>query len=209
MYDNYVGAHLAWLDVVGCAEQAQMWAIDPAKVEIEQRVAHLMYYEWGAKSVLDVGCGCGRFALQLPHERFVGIDQSLPMITVAEKKVAEAEKHANCTFIRARAEHIKLDETFDLGIAMHVTQHLVEPEGFMKQVIANYKCKRWCFTMLMVPEGGPKLFNIGKFEAACARTEADVMKIVNSLPLKIEGQETQQASGVEEAREMIFWGVLK
>ncbi len=202
-FENYIGAAVVWRDLVACAKQAALWEIDPAKRATEVLIAHKMYYEWAAKSVLDIGCGVGRYALVLPYEEYTGIEQSLAMITVAD---ADLAGKPNVRLIRARAEEISLvPNKFDLGIVMHVTQHLHDPLDFMRRIFELHQCKRWCFTVLTVPGSEKKYFNIGTQLAACAIPVSMAEELVKRLGREIAGVEIEQAVGVEEAREMIFW----
>lgn len=73
------------------------------------------------RSVLEVGCGAGRLVPVYERagvKRVVGTD-------IAERALAIArDRHANHTFVRAPADRMRLDERFDLVVAVRVLQHL-------------------------------------------------------------------------------------
>jgi 2-polyprenyl-3-methyl-5-hydroxy-6-metoxy-1,4-benzoquinol methylase len=198
---NYEGAARAWLDLTTCETQVVGWASDKPKNDIEYFVADKAR-EWNCRSILDVGCGGGRFAQVMDFDQFLGIDQSINMVMVAEKLV----KKPGASFIRARAEEILIPENFDLGIAMHVLQHLKDPEMFMRRMFQNFFCKRWCFTVLMTPKDEIEYYNIGSEVAACARPLIQVTELVEALPFAIEDYEIMQSSGVPTASEVVFYG---
>lgn len=201
-FGNYVGAAVAWTDLEGCSTQDKLWEEDPTKLATEQVVADKMQ-EWRAKSVLDLGCGVGRYASALHYDRYVGIEQSLSMHTVADGKFAG---NPYVTLIRARAEEVRVfPNNFDVGIVMHVTQHIINPKAFLLQLFMLHQCKRWIFTLLTVPGTEVKYFNIGELVAACALPIETARELANSLGKFIGGFTEEPSVGVEEARELIFW----
>ncbi len=207
----YPGAGFAWQDLIACAEQAALWSVDPAKYELEALIANKVYYEWASKSVLDIGCGVGRYGLTLPVDMvdlYVGIDQSLPMITIAEYKMSKSNGIAY-KLIRAKAEEISISSPFDLGIMMHVLQHLDNPSEFLAEILQRYNCHRWCFTFLTWPGESTKLLNIGDGVAANARPMSEIQSIVKAVNLDIEEYSVQKAVGVNDAQELLFWTIAK
>ncbi|MBI2547975.1 class I SAM-dependent methyltransferase [Candidatus Woesearchaeota archaeon] len=83
-------------------------------------------------NILDVGCGYGRWSLQLSKEgyRVVGVDVSDESIKNARK---EAEKQGVAvTFLQMPAQSIKFDQKFDLAISITVLQHVMNDEQWEK-----------------------------------------------------------------------------
>jgi SAM-dependent methyltransferase len=76
----------------------------------------------GLRSVLDVGCGSGRYAYafaELGVKRIIGIDISPAMIELAKKLIAGAQRpNASLEFICGDFMQFKADESFDVVIAM-------------------------------------------------------------------------------------------
>lgn len=193
------GASTVWRSLEACRIQAEQWAMDEAKKALEQRVVELAV-SWGVKSVLDIGCGTGRYFLCLGcPEDYVGIDQSPQMLTVAEELCNGA------TFIRARAETIMVPKAFDLGLVMHVAQHVADPLKFLRSILAQYQCRHWIFTVLTVPGEEEKMFNIDEEAAALALPIDYVKGLICTLGPRISGFEEQLAVGVAEARELLAW----
>ena len=198
----YHGADIAWKDLDACRVQAELWATDPPKLVLENRVADLAR-QWKIESMLDIGCGCGRYYQAIRPQKYIGIDQSIPFFTIANEKYGP-----DATFVRARAEEVILHEQFDLGIMIHVLQHVHDPAGFLLEMLQRFNCDRWCFTILTVPGDTRKIFNINEYEAALAlpvKEAETVLANLNDLGYSIENFEFQNSVGVEEAREMLVW----
>jgi len=82
----------------------------------------------GTGAVLDVGCGVGRWSLRLAARGMTvtGVDHSECMA----KRAAERAELARltCTFLRADANHLRLDGRFDLILSVTVLQHIVDAD---------------------------------------------------------------------------------
>lgn len=90
------------------------------------------------KSVLDIGCGSGRYAVGLAEsgaQRIVGVDFSSNMINLAveaTKNIEGAEgifEFACCDFMKFQTE-----ERFDVVIAMGVFDYIKAPVPFLKKM---------------------------------------------------------------------------
>jgi 2-polyprenyl-3-methyl-5-hydroxy-6-metoxy-1,4-benzoquinol methylase len=95
----------------------------------------------GDLSVLDIGCGAGRFTIPLAERgmRVIGIDYSPEMIRLAEHYVkARALEHGE----ELRITHIcgdflnefQSDEKFDVTLAMGVFDYLKDPVPFLRKM---------------------------------------------------------------------------
>jgi len=81
-----------------------------------------------ADSVLDVGCGSGRYAeafAQLETKRIVGIDLSETMIELAKRRT----DHCNnkCEFVCGDFMEFETGETFDVSVAMGFFDYVANP----------------------------------------------------------------------------------
>jgi len=97
-----------------------------------------------AKSVLDVGCGSGRYTLSLAQcgvKRIVNIDVSPEMISLTKKR-AEHIRNArvNLNFICADFSNFQTEEMFDVVLAMGFFDYINNPVPVLKKmrVLANH-----------------------------------------------------------------------
>ncbi len=90
------------------------------------------------KSVLDIGCGPGHYAIELARrgaKKVVGIDFAPEMINIAKKKAKDLKFEDICSFIVADFMATDFPEPFDYSIVMGVMDYVSEPEKFVKKVI--------------------------------------------------------------------------
>ena len=83
-------------------------------------------YRPGARSVLDLGCGTGRHALELARLGFAvtGVDLSEQMLRVAQSAVLEAGGELPVEFFRGDLRTFRLDVAFDVVVALfHVMSY--------------------------------------------------------------------------------------
>jgi SAM-dependent methyltransferase len=75
-------------------------------------------YRTRPKSILDLGCGTGNHDFSLARRGYevTGIDQSLPMLSLARKKAAPMRHPPR--FVRAGMQSFHLHRTFDAAICM-------------------------------------------------------------------------------------------
>lgn len=89
------------------------------------------------KTVLDVGCGTGRGAVDFARQAkaVTGSDASADMLSLAKSKVGG---HVNCTFAAAYAQHLPFpSDTFDVVTSLNFL-HLFSVET-QRQMIAEMK----------------------------------------------------------------------
>lgn len=90
------------------------------------------------KSVLDIGCGSGIYSVDFARRgarRVLGVDFSGNMLELAR---AEAKTHGvtACEFVQANFLDLKLDEKFDIAIAIGVFDYLPDPRTFLNKMSA-------------------------------------------------------------------------
>jgi 2-polyprenyl-3-methyl-5-hydroxy-6-metoxy-1,4-benzoquinol methylase len=111
--------------------------------------------KFSLKSILDVGCGSGRYAValaQLGVKRIVGLDISEGMIALARSRVAR-EWHSDSIFefVRGDFMQFKSNETFQLVLAMGVFDYVRDPLPVLQRmgslathtVIASFPSISW------------------------------------------------------------------
>jgi ubiquinone/menaquinone biosynthesis C-methylase UbiE len=82
----------------------------------------------GTSTALDVGCGVGRWSLELAargHE-VLGMDFSPSMVEQARTRAARAG--LECSFVVGDITTMQLGRTFDLIVCVTVLQHILRPE---------------------------------------------------------------------------------
>lgn len=81
------------------------------------------------RSVIDVGCGAGRFAVPLAvgGASVTGLDFADEMVLLAERRAEAAGVGDRCRFLRADFLEWKTDERFDLALAMGVFDYVSDP----------------------------------------------------------------------------------
>ena len=98
-------------------------------IEICQRraLAHWLKRAVPAASVLDVGCGVGRWSIDLARLGYdvTGVDLSPCMIERAVSRAAAAGTH--CEFLVGDAVTLSLERTFDSIFCVTVLQHIMDP----------------------------------------------------------------------------------
>lgn len=112
------------------------------------------------KSILDVGCGSGRF-FQIYKDKginkIVGVDISGRTIKIAKRL------HPDVKLIKARIENIKFDyKSFDLAISVRTLQHVTKRN--IEKAIENlcYSCKMIYLNELTESDGVPERIIIYK-----------------------------------------------
>jgi 2-polyprenyl-3-methyl-5-hydroxy-6-metoxy-1,4-benzoquinol methylase len=86
-------------------------------------------------SVLDVGCGSGRYAeafAQLEVKRIVGIDLSETMIELAKTRTDHWSN--KCEFVCGDFMEFETGETFDVSIAMGFFDYVADPLPVLKHM---------------------------------------------------------------------------
>jgi len=82
-------------------------------------------------SVLDVGCGVGRWCRELARRgaRVTGVDFSPTMIAEARRRAAARGVLARCRFLVQDLAHLDAGEKFDLVLSVTVLQHVLDPQA--------------------------------------------------------------------------------
>lgn len=90
------------------------------------------------KSVLDVGCGPGHYAVALAQagaQSVVGIDFAPEMIHIARKRSEDAGMAAKCTFLETDIMEYMPSDKFSYSILMGFMDYIAQPEAVIARVI--------------------------------------------------------------------------
>lgn len=105
------------------------------------------------KSVLDIGCGPGRYSVEFAHRkaaRVLGVDLSDQMIEIAKGEARKEGVADRCEFTLADIFSTRLEETFDVVIAMGLFDYVREPETLL--VPMREYCKPGGKVMISFPK---------------------------------------------------------
>jgi ubiquinone/menaquinone biosynthesis C-methylase UbiE len=92
----------------------------------------------GRWTVLDVGCGAGRYAFALGTEgasRVVGVDVSEEMIRMARDEAEKRGLAAKCEFLLGAWSELPMQETFDVVIATGYFDYIKEPSRDLNKMV--------------------------------------------------------------------------
>ena len=101
-------------------------------IDLSQRLALAPWLQVRpGTSVLDVGCGVGRWCRELARRgaRVTGVDFSPTMIAEARRRAAARGVLARCRFLVQDLAHLDAGEKFDLILGVTVLQHILEPQA--------------------------------------------------------------------------------
>src|SRR5205807_8826616 len=92
--------------------------------------------ETGPKRVLDVGCGSGRFGIDLARRgaEVVGLDFAPDMVALANELAGRAGVADHCQFLCENFMTWEPAGAFDIGLAMGVTDYVADPTPLIERM---------------------------------------------------------------------------
>jgi 2-polyprenyl-3-methyl-5-hydroxy-6-metoxy-1,4-benzoquinol methylase len=99
-----------------------------AYIEACQRRALAPFLKLTGRVVLDVGCGVGRWSLELARRGndVTGVDVSSTMI--AQSRARAVKSGTSCDFRLGDASALALERKFDIILCVTVLQHIIDPD---------------------------------------------------------------------------------
>lgn len=91
------------------------------------------------RSVLDVGCGPGRYSTALAKagaEFVCGIDFAKNMIDLAQKRAEKLGVSEKCSFVCADFKEFKFEKSYDYSIVMGFMDYVENPESLIRKVLS-------------------------------------------------------------------------
>jgi SAM-dependent methyltransferase len=96
----------------------------------QRRALAPLLTQWRDLDILDVGCGVGRWSIELANRgnRVVGLDVSETMVTLARQNAQQAR--VDCEFAAGSVVSHRFDRRFDVILAVTVLQHVIDEREF-------------------------------------------------------------------------------
>jgi SAM-dependent methyltransferase len=134
----------------GARGRFEEWAYRPIRWSLELTCAELG--DLTGKSVLDVGCGPGRYAVVAADRgaQVVGVDVSPAMLTLARRHARDQGLEDSCRFVEADFDAYEPGATFDVVLMMSFLEYRPDPARDIKRLRALTREK----AMLRVPWPG-------------------------------------------------------
>lgn len=91
-------------------------------------------------TVLDVGCGPGRYGIELARRgarRCMGVDVAAAMIEIAKREATNAGVAEHCEWAVSDHLSFRSDEKFDAVVAMGYFDYLEDPQPHLAKMIAS------------------------------------------------------------------------
>ena len=92
---------------------------------------------WAGKRVLDVGCGSGRYGIELAAQgavEVVGLDVSAEMLALAAELAKQRQVDRQCRFLREDVAEFEDQAGFDVVIANGFFDYLPQPEPVLARL---------------------------------------------------------------------------
>jgi 2-polyprenyl-6-hydroxyphenyl methylase/3-demethylubiquinone-9 3-methyltransferase len=89
------------------------------------------------KTVLDIGCGGGRYAAEFARRgaaRVVGLDFAAQMIELAKQHARNQGQEDRCRFLAGDFLRTDFEEKFDVCLAIGVLDYVVRPRPFLEKM---------------------------------------------------------------------------
>jgi 2-polyprenyl-3-methyl-5-hydroxy-6-metoxy-1,4-benzoquinol methylase len=89
------------------------------------------------KTILDVGCGTGRFSLEYARrnaKKVVGIDISSEMLEICKQRVVRENLTSKCEFIKSDLLDYKIENTFDICIGIGLFDYIKNSQVVVKKM---------------------------------------------------------------------------
>ncbi len=98
------------------------------------------------KRVLDVGCGSGRYCIELARRgaHVVGLDFSATMVQMAEDAAVAAQVSERCHFEQADFLDWGTSKPFDIGLAMGFFDYVVPAGRFVEHLATLVRGRVFC-----------------------------------------------------------------
>jgi SAM-dependent methyltransferase len=107
----------------GLLGRFEAWAYGPLYLRLELTLAELG--DLGGKTLLDVGCGSGRYAVAAAERgaEVLGIDISPEMLALARQHASERGVADRCRFVLADFDAFAPEERFDVVLMVSVVEY--------------------------------------------------------------------------------------
>lgn len=141
---------------------------------------------WSGRRVLDVGCGVGRWSLQLAAQgnHVVGMDLSQTMVDVARRRAVE--QGLSCRFQQGNVVHADLDDRFDSILVVTVLQHILDPVDVRRAIdnLVRHLNPGGSLVLLeAAPTGAQDRCDTNVFHARC---ESDYRELLMEAGLRVD-----------------------